>query len=255
MSIKTLIVDDEPVARERIWNLLLGEKDFEIIGEARDGAEAVEAIQDLHPDLVFLDIQMPKVDGFGVLQAIGSQNMPLTIFVTAFDQFALRAFEAHALGYLLKPFTVERFTATLEHVRKVRSRRADAAALQDRLEDLLEGLGARSRYLERFVIRSGPKLRFLFPDEVDWMSADANYVRLHSGKASYLIRDSMGRLEMQLDPRKFVRVHRSTIVNIARIRELESVFQGEYVIVLDDGTKLNSSKAYRSRLEAAMHID
>ncbi|HEV2147656.1 MAG TPA: LytTR family DNA-binding domain-containing protein [Longimicrobiaceae bacterium] len=253
MRITTLIVDDEPLARARIRGLLAQEKDFELVGEARDGAEAIEAVRELRPDLVFLDIQMPQVDGFGVVQAIGPANMPLTIFVTAFDEFALRAFEAHALDYLLKPFAVERFAGTLERVRQARGRELDTR-LQERLEGLLESLGESSKYLERFVVRSGPKLRFVFPDEVDWMSADGNYVRLHSGGTSSLIRESMGKLETRLDPRKFVRIHRSTIVNVERIRELESVFQGEYLVVLQDGTRLSSSRAYRGRLESAMSI-
>lgn len=254
MSIRTLIVDDEPLARERIRDLLIEEAEMEVVGEAWNGEEAVSAILELQPDLVFLDIQMPRLDGFGVLERIGPGRMPPTVFVTAFDEFAVRAFEAHALDYLLKPFTIERFASTLARVRRARGSGLDNS-LEQRLRDLLSGIdGPAKTYRQRFIIRSGPKLRFIAPDEVNWIAAEGNYVRLHTGKQSHLLRTSMGQLQDELDPKMFVRIHRSTIVNIRRIRELESVFQGEYVLRLEDGTKLSSSRAFRTQLETAMNI-
>jgi two-component system, LytTR family, response regulator len=250
-SIRALIVDDEPLVRERIRTLLAEEADIEVVAECADGQEAVEAIEALAPDLMFLDIQMPVVDGFGVVETVGVERMPVVVFVTAYDQFALRAFETHALDYLLKPFDSERFARAVQHARATIQQRK-SSDLDVRLRDLLGSLKPQSEYLERVVIRTGVRIVFLRIDEIDWMEAEGNYVRLHVGKKSHLLRETMSRLEARLDPASFLRIHRSTIVNIDRIKEMESLFHGEYVLVLHDGTKLTSSRGYRDRLRVLL---
>jgi two-component system, LytTR family, response regulator len=245
---RVLIVDDEPLAREGVRIHLEDQSDFEVVGEAGNGEEAVAAIRELRPDVVFLDIQMPGLDGFGVLTALAGETLPQIVFVTAYDQFALQAFEAHALDYLLKPFDEERFLRSLDRVRhQLRShRRGD---LEDRLVSLLEELGDRPRYLERFVVRAGGKILILRAEDVDWIEAAANYVKLHVGGRVYLMRETMTRLEQSLDSSHFVRIHRSTIVRVDRIRMLEPLFQGDYVVVLQDGARLPTSRTYRDNLQ------
>ena len=245
---RVLIVDDEPLARDGVRINLEEQADFEIVGEAGNGEEAVEAIRELRPDVVFLDVQMPGLDGFGVLDALAGEPLPQIVFVTAYDQFALQAFEAHALDYLLKPFDEERFLKSLERVRQqLRSHRR--GELEDRLVSLLEELGDRPRYLERFVVRSGGKILILRAEDVDWIEAAANYVKLHVSGRVYLMRETMTRLEQGLDPEHFVRIHRSTIVRVDRIRMLEPLFQGDYVVVLQDGARLPTSRTYRDNLQ------
>jgi two-component system, LytTR family, response regulator len=247
MKLKAIVVDDEPLARERIRRLLEPETDIEVVAECADGREAVEAIEAAKPDILFLDIQMPELDGFAVLEAVGAERMPAVVFVTAYDQYALRAFESHALDYLLKPYDQERFQRALQRAR-AQVRRERSGELDERLRSLLGSLGSRSGYLERIVVRTGARLVFLRVDEIDWMDAEGNYIRLHVGKRSHLLRETMASMESKLDPARFMRIHRSTIVNIDRIKELESLFQGEYVVILQDGTKLTSSRGYRDRL-------
>jgi two-component system, LytTR family, response regulator len=247
MSLRVIIVDDEPLARERIRMLLESTDDVDVIAECGNGREAVEEIEALSPDLVFLDVQMPELDGFGVVEAVGPAQMPKVIFVTAYDQFALRAFEAHALDYLLKPFDQDRFHKALQRARGS-IHQQENGELDQRLLDLLGTLRPKSEYLERIVVRTGARIIFLRVDEVDWMDAEGNYIRLHVGKKSHLIRETMSGIESKLDPARFIRIHRSTIVNIDRIKEMESLFQGEFVVILQDGTKLTSSRGYRDRL-------
>ena len=247
MKLRALIADDEPLARERIRMLLADEKDFEVIRECNNGQEAVEAIEAERPDLAFLDIQMPELDGFGVVELIGPDNMPAVVFVTAYDQFAVRAFEAHAVDYILKPFDQERFRRALQRARQQIQQR-DNNELNYRLRALLGELQSKTEHLERIIVRSGARMIFVSVDEIDWMAAEGNYIRLHVGKQSHLLREKMGTIEEKLDPSRFVRIHRSTIVNIKRIKELESLFQGEFVVILHDGTKLTSSRGYRDRL-------
>jgi two-component system, LytTR family, response regulator len=245
---RVLIVDDEPLARDGVRINLEEQTDFEIVGEAGNGEEAVEAIRELRPDVVFLDVQMPGLDGFGVLGALSGETLPQIVFVTAYDQFALQAFEAHALDYLLKPFDEERFLKSLDRVRQhLRSHRR--GELEDRLVSLLEELGDRPRFLERFVVRSGGKILILRAEDVDWIEAAANYVKLHVSGRVYLMRETMTRLEQALDPNHFVRIHRSTIVRVDRIRMLEPLFQGDYVVVLQDGARLPTSRTYRDNLQ------
>jgi two-component system LytT family response regulator len=247
MDMRILIVDDEPLACERIRTLLAAERDLEVVGECHDGRSAVAAIASLGPDLVFLDVQMPEMDGFAVLQSIDPGRMPAVIFVTAFDQYAIRAFEVCALDYLLKPFDRERFAKALARGRGEHLRRG-AGDLDQRLKNALEEWNSRRKYLDRLVIRSGGRVFFLRIEELDWIEAAGNYVRLHAGREEHLYRETMARLEAALDPEKFARIHRSTIVNVDRVKEMHPLFRGDYTVILRDGRELTLSKAYRDRL-------
>jgi two-component system LytT family response regulator len=248
MKIRTLIVDDEELARVRIRELLAREDDVEVVGECGDGEEALAAVAALAPDLVFLDVQMPEMDGFEVLQALPAARAPVVVFVTAYDEFALRAFDAHAIDYLLKPVHPERFATALERVRALVSR-ARSLAVEERLDALLDSLGARRRWMERFVVRTGTRIHLVPAVDVDWIEAEGNYVRLHAGKRSHLLRAAMGTLSARLDPDRFLRIHRSLIVNVDRLREVHTYGKGSYVLVLADGTQLTSSTGYRVEVE------
>ena len=243
---RVLIADDEPLACERLRTLLSAERDVTIAGECHDGRSAVAAILELAPDLVFLDVQMPEMDGFAVMESLAAP--PAVIFVTAFDQFAIRAFEVCALDYLLKPFDRDRFSKALARGRLECERRA-TSDLDTRLQTLLTELRGRKQYLERLVIRSGGRVLFLRVDEVDWVESAGNYVRLHAGAEEYLYRETMSRMEGALDPARFARIHRSSIVNVERVKELHALFRGDYTVVLRDGRQLTLSKAYRDRLK------
>ena len=243
---RTLIVDDEPLARGKIRTLLAGEKDIEIIGECGDGHEAVDSIRSDNPDLVFLDIQMPGLDGFGVIGEVGADDMPVVVFVTAFDQHAIRAFEVHALDYLLKPFDRGRFGKALKRARKHLA--GGNGKTGDRLLELLGELGSGRRFLERLVIRESGRVFFLKASEIHWIEAAGNYVRLHVDDGAHLMRETMSRLEDGLDPDKFLRIHRSTIVNVDMVRELQPMFNGEYAVILKNGTELSLSRGYREKL-------
>jgi two-component system, LytTR family, response regulator len=246
--IRALIVDDEPLAREGVRLHLEGSPDIQVIGEAGSGEEAVTLIETLRPDLLFLDVRMPGLDGFAVLEAVGPEHMPLTIFTTAYDQFALRAFDAHAIDYILKPYDRERFDRAIERARQQLAARR-RAEVDERLGSLLEELRAREQYPERLVVRSGGRIVILRMEEIDWIEAASNYVRIRASGREYLLRETMTALEAKLDPNQFVRIHRSTMVRIDRIRELEPLFQGDYVVILTDGTRLTSSRGYRDRLQ------
>lgn len=251
MSIRAAIVDDEPLARRRIRNLLAEAADVSIIAECANGKDAIESLEETPPDLLFLDIQMPEIDGFDVLQAIGVDRVPAVIFVTAYDQFALRAFEAHALDYLLKPFDDERFTVTLQRARE-RIRQHQGGDLDRRLQALLENVRGDRGYLRRLVVPSGHRNIFIRTEQIDWIEADRNYVRLHIGGKAHLLRENLTHIASTLDPAMFCRIHRSTIVNIDRIQSVEALFHGEYQVVLHDGTKLTSGRSYRRGLHALM---
>jgi two-component system LytT family response regulator len=250
-KIRVLIVDDEPLARDGVRLHLENEPDTLVVGESENGEEAVEHIQTLNPDLVFLDVQMPGLDGFGVVEAIGADRMPVTIFCTAYDQFALRAFDAHAIDYVLKPFDPDRFRRSVERARnQIRGRKR--SEVEDRLSAMLGELRGRRDFLERIVVRSGGRILILRVEDIDWLEAASNYVRIHAGGRQYLLRDTMSNLEARLDPDQFVRIHRSTIVRLDRIKELEPLFQGDYVLILEDGTRLTSSRGYRDKLQALL---
>jgi two-component system LytT family response regulator len=246
--IRAIIVDDEPLAREGVRLHLEAEPDVEIVGEAGTGEEAVELIETVRPDLLFLDVQMPGLDGFGVLDAVGPAHMPVTIFTTAYDQFALRAFDAHAIDYILKPYDAQRFSNAIERARMHLNGRRKVQ-VDERLDSLIDELRARNQYLERLVVRSGGRILILRVADIDWVEAASNYVRLHAGGREYLLRETMTALESKLDPADFVRIHRSTIVRVDKIRELEPLFQGDYVVILDDSTRLTSSRGYREKLQ------
>ncbi len=248
MPIRALIADDESLARERIRTLLEDQPSIQVVGEARDGPEAIALVRARRPDLLFLDIEMPDVDGFGVLQAVGPEEMPAVIFTTAFDQYAIRAFEANALDYLLKPFNQERFRKAVERAEK-QIEQGRNLELQKRLRSLLEEVHARPRDLDRLIVKSGGRVIFLKTDEIDYVEAAANYVCLHVGKESHLLRETMNAFEQKLDPDKFLRIHRSIIVNLDKIRALEPCNNGEYIVVLDTGKELSLSRSYRDRLQ------
>ena len=247
-KIRTLVVDDEPMARERVLALLRQEQDVEVIGECGDGSQAVSAIQQQSPDLVFLDVQMPGCTGFDVIQTVGADRMPTVVFVTAYDEYALKAFEVHALDYLLKPFGKDRFQETLKHAREALDHRR-AGDLGRRLLALVHDVKPEPQRQDRLVVKSGGRVFFLRTEEIDWIEASGNYVRLHLGEEGHLFRETMNNMEAKLDPRRFARIHRSRIVNIERIRELQPWFNGEYVVILRDGTRLTLSRNYRERLQ------
>jgi two-component system LytT family response regulator len=245
--LRVLIVDDEPLARERLRGLLRGLPDVVVAGECRDGAEAVAALRDGQADLVFLDVQMPGLDGFDVIRAVGPAQMPAVVFVTAYDR-ALQAFEVHALDYLLKPFQVERFTdAVARAVRLVRQH--EGGAVPQRLESLLADLKPAARPAAHLLVRTRARVYFVPADEIDYVESAGNYVRLHAGRQVHLLRQTMNTLEAQLDPERFLRIHRSYIVNIGRVQELRPVYTGEFEVLLKDGTRLTMSRGYRSGLD------
>jgi two-component system LytT family response regulator len=250
-KIKTFIVDDETQARRRLRRMLAAESDVEVIGECGDPEKAISFIQERNPDLVFLDIQMPGVDGFGVLESLPPNSVPAVIFVTALDQFALRAFEVQALDYLMKPFDRARFRRALDRAR-VQIRQQAVVALDHRISTLLDNLQNTPRHMDRVVIKSAGRIMFLRSDEIDWVEASDNYVRLHVGSDVHLLRETMGSLEARLDSNKFLRIHRSTIVNIDRMKELQPWFHGDYLVILQDGTRLNLSRTYRDHVIALL---
>ncbi|MDQ3488932.1 MAG: LytTR family DNA-binding domain-containing protein [Acidobacteriota bacterium] len=247
-KIRTLVVDDEPLARERLTNLLSAEPDIEVVGQCRDGEEAATAIVDHTPDLVFLDVQMPAMNGFEVIDAVGSERMPLVIFVTAYDQHALKAFQVRALDYLLKPFDRERFHEALQRARTY-IQRDETGDIGRRLLALVKDLRRDQPKTDRLVVKSGGRLFFLRTDEIDWIEAAGNYVRLHVGPVSHLLRETMNAIEGRLDPEKFFRIHRSRIVNMERIQEMQPWLNGEYAVLLRTGTRLTLSRGYREKLQ------
>jgi two-component system LytT family response regulator len=257
--IRTLIVDDEPAARAALQSLLAADREIEVIGECADGRAAVERIEREHPDLVFLDVQMPGLSGFDALGRLDLAELPEVVFVTAYDEYALRAFEVHAADYLLKPFSDDRFHLALTRAKQQVHRRR-LGHLNDRLVMLLDTVGrsgmagspAAGQYLRRFVIKSGGRATILAVRDIDWIEAEGDYVKLHTGKTSHLLRETMKRIEARLDPVRFVRIHRSTIVNIERIKEIQPFFHGEYVVLLHDGTSLKLARGYRQHLETAL---
>jgi two-component system LytT family response regulator len=247
-KIQALIVDDERLARKRIRSLLKNERDVEVVGECADGAGALAAIRKQTPDLVFLDVQMPEMDGFQVLQAVGAQQMPAVVFVTAYDKYALRAFEVHALDYLLKPFDEDRFGEALRRA-KEQVLGGSNGELHGRLLALIEHLRSGERYVDRLLVKASGRVLFLKTEDIDWIEAAGNYVRLHVGKESHLLRETMNTIETRLDPAHFLRIHRSTIVNLDRIKEMQPWFSGEYVVLLKDGTELRLSRGYRDKFD------
>jgi two-component system LytT family response regulator len=239
------------LARKRIRRVLSRDAEIEIIGECSDGRRAIEAVAEMKPDLMFLDVQMPEMDGFEALAEIGAENAPVVIFVTAFDQFALRAFEFHALDYLLKPFDPERLKKTLERAKtQIRKIQKDAGktSADARLLALLKEVKNEPKYLKRMTIKTRGRTIFLTADEIEYVSAEGNYLSLHTGKESHLIRSTLNQFEAKLDPEKFVRIHRSTVINIDFVREMHPLFNGDQLVVMKNGKELTLSRNFRDKL-------
>jgi two-component system LytT family response regulator len=267
-ALRVVVADDEPLARKRIRSLLARHADVEIVAEHANGPDTVAGVQAVRPDVLFLDVQMPGMTGVEVMRALGARAVPAVVFVTAYDAHAVQAFEHHALDYVLKPVDADRFERALARVRERLAERSATALTESVLRLLAQGAGVAptpgasaaapaaptttSSYPSRILLRSTDRLSFVDVAALDWIEAEGDYVRLHAGKASHLHRSTLSALEAQLDPAEFVRIHRSTIVRLARIRELQPYFHGEYVVVLHDGTKVKLSRSYRDRLQAAL---
>lgn len=285
MRVRVLIVDDEALARQRVRRPLQNEADVEVVGEAETGRDAVAMIRELQPDLVCLDVQMPGLDGFGVLEELDGGPVPMVLFITAYDEHAQRAFDVHAVDYVLKPVDADRFRAAFDKARKQRANAVAAERLGELLEtvrrladgsaaaaggvaDLAAGLSAggasaaagavpgagNGRYASRILVKQDGRMFFVKTTEIDWIEADRNYVRLHVGKTAHTIRERISHLEETLDPRLFARIHRSTIVNLNRVREMQQWFSGDYVVILEDGTRLRLSRHYRDRVEKQVGV-
>ncbi|HET8781216.1 MAG TPA: LytTR family DNA-binding domain-containing protein [Pyrinomonadaceae bacterium] len=249
--IRALVVDDEPLARAMIREMLESDSEVEIVGECANGRDAVEVIKSAAPDIVFLDIQMPEIGGFEVLESFDANIQPYVIFVTAYDQYAVRAFEVHALDYLLKPFDRERFEGAWQRAKS--QIKLDRTSRRDQdIIALLEELKAGPRYLERLVIKNGGRVFFLHVQDVHCIEAEGNYVRVYDNQKGYLLRETISSLEEQLDPKQFLRIHRSAIVKIDRIKEMQPWFHGEYRIIMENGKQLALSRNYRSNLQEAV---
>lgn len=261
-KMSVLVVDDEPLAREGVRVLLEADDTIEVVGEASSGREAVEALRELRPDIVFLDVQMPQMNGFEVLERVDLDPLPVVVFVTAYDEFAIQAFEVHAMDYLLKPFDDERFDRALQRARQQVRRREDSD-LADRLGRMLASRGRgevgadrggeeADGALERLVVRSSGRVSFVDVEDLVWVEAAGDYVRLHTETGSVLMRETMKAMEQGLDPETFVRIHRSTIVRVSRIREIRSNGNGRFHLVLRDGTERSVSTTGRDRLESLL---
>jgi two-component system, LytTR family, response regulator len=248
MKIRTLIIDDELLARKLIRRLLATEEGIEIVGECADGRAAVSSIAKVLPDLIFLDVQMPEWGGFEVLERIDSAQMPVIIFVTAYDKFALKAFEANALDYLLKPLDDERFHQALNRVRTYLNGKG-TEAVRERLIGLIHQLSPQSKPISRLAVKAGGRVVFLRVGEIDWIDTVGNYLGLHVGKESYLLRGRLNELEKKLSPDQFFRIHRSTIINLDRVKEFQPLFKGEGIVVLKDGTRLAASRSCAQKLQ------
>ncbi len=265
LKIRAIVVDDEILARKALKAMLKDDPEIEVIAECRNGREAVTAIGEQSPDVVFLDIQMPEMDGFQVIEEVGVKQMPVTVFVTAFDKHALRAFEAHALDYLLKPFDHDRFDTALQRA-KTFVRQQKLGEINESLFAVLKDLkpkrnelpsetdkAAHQETIDHVVVKSGGRIYFLKVQDIDWVEGMSNYLSLHSASGTHLIRETMGNFHAKLDAKKFLRIHRSTIVNIERIKDIQPLFKGEYVITLTSGRRLKASRCYRHGLRALLN--
>ena len=261
MNMRTVVVDDEPLARRRLARLLEAQDGIDVVAVCATGREAVRAVREHAPDLLFLDVQMPELDGFGVLRELGGEGLPQVVFVTAYDQYAIRAFEVHALDYLLKPYTPARLATAVQ--RAARQLQAPRAAPAERLAELLEHLERERRALDarlgsapapaqghttRLLVKDGERMFFVPVERIDWLEAEGNYVRLHCGREAHLVRATLSGMEEQLDPARFTRIHRGTIVNLDRVKEVRPWFAGDYLVKLHDGGELRLSRRYRDRL-------
>lgn len=249
-ELRVLVVDDEPLVREGIRAFLEREPDVRVLGEARNGDEAVEQIRELRPDLVLLDVQMPGMDGLSVVAALEPEERPAIVFVTAYSEYAIRAFDLHAVDYLLKPFDAERFARAL---RRARARMSEGKA--ERLEALLTTLRPARTYPERLLLKQDGTVVVVLTDDIDWIEADDNYVKVHARSGRYMVREPLKQIEAKLDPTRFARAHRSAIVNLSRVKSLDPLTAGEYIITLTTGARLTLSRGardeFRSRIESA----
>lgn len=246
MKIRALIVDDEPLGRQGVLRFLKNDPEIEVVAQYGDGQTAVAAILSRKPDLVFLDIQMPEIDGFEVVRRVGPEKMPATIFVTAFDRYALRAFEANAIDYLLKPVGQARFEKALSRV-KARIAENSKQDVTQRIIATLEQINRQDQYAERLPVPENGRILFVKTKEIDWIEADGNYARLHVGVRTHEVRETLNALEQRLDPRDFLRIHRSTIVNVHRIKEIQPWFHGYHLVLLQNGQELRMSR-YQSEV-------
>lgn len=253
MKARVLITDDEPLSRRRTARILRERDDVEVIGQCSGGEEAIASIRDNNPDLVLLDIQMPDIDGFGVISEIGAENMPYVIFITAFDQHAIKAFEVNAVDYLVKPYTTERFHEAID---RALSRLTDRAGKNDgaKLEAILQRVFSddargESPGSDKILVRDRDRTRLIRARDIDWVESEANYVRLHTGNTSHLIRGNLGKLEEKLGAFGFVRVHRRFLVNVDRVTEVQSWFGGDAILILGNNTKVRLSRTFRETFE------
>ena len=244
--VRTLIVDDEPLARAHLRSLLRERMDVDVVGESGDGRSAIDQIRRLTPELVLLDIQMPELDGLEVIREVGPAQMPAVVFVTAYDEHALAAFEVHAFDYILKPVSRERFTQAIDRV--VGLIRSEAPGAERPLEALIEVMRSERSALDRIAVKADGRVVFIRVTEIDWIEADDDLVRIHAGKTVHAHRSTLTHLEERLPASKFLRIHRSTLVNVDRIREIQPWFQGDWVLILSDGTRLHSGKSYRGKV-------
>lgn len=248
--ITTIIVDDERVARQALRELLIDDGEFEILAECSNGKAAVSAIKEKQPQVVFLDVRMPELDGFQIIQSVGLEKMPLTVFVTAYDKYAVKAFESQALDYVLKPFEETRIARVLERIKR-RLRDVEGAALKRQFNELVAL--SRKIYLDRIAIKSGGRILFLNMSEIRWIESAGNYLRFCTvDQSTHEVRETMNDLEQRLDPARFVRIHRSTIINLEHIKELKAWYTGEYAVVMAGGKELTLSRGYRDQLSRLM---
>jgi two-component system, LytTR family, response regulator len=253
-KIRVLIVDDEPLARRRIAQILADENDFEIVGEASNGKSAITKLEELSPDLIFLDIKMPVLDGFGLIKKLSDENLPEIIFVTAFDQHAIRAFEVGAIDYVLKPINLERFRQTLARVRK-RIFSGEEKNLENKIADLFKSLKpAEKEFLERIAVKKDEKIKFVEVEKINYIKSLENYIEIFTDREKFLLRETMDGIESKLDSKKFIRIRRSTIVKISAIKELNVLFNNEFLIILQNGTELISSRRFRKKLDSLLKL-
>jgi two-component system LytT family response regulator len=243
--IRAIIIDDEPLAREKVKLFAGDEPDIEIVDVCSNGHEAIASYNRYKPDLLFLDIQMPEMNGFEILQHLQGNTLSAVIFITAYDEFALRAFEFHAIDYLLKPYDRERFQRSVAHARVALHTTGQLETTAEQIKVLLDSVHQNSAKLERLIVKTNGKIIFLRLEEVDWIESAGNYVKLHCGNETHLIRETMNGLEQQLNPKKFIRIHRCTIINIEKIKELEPYFNGEYKVILNNNSQVFLSRNYK----------
>ena len=252
-KIRAILVDDEPPSLTTLRTMLRG-SGVEVVGECTNGLEAVEAVEKFRPDLLFLDIQMPGMDGFGVLEKLNPKKMPHVVFVTAYDQYALKAFEANALDYVLKPYDHERLTAAIDKVIRQIKLESKKTAKEEQAVLFKEGRGA-DHYIHRLLIKKGGRIRLLKVQDIDWIEASGNYIRIHVKNESHMLHEKIGDIEEKLDPAQFARIHRSSIVNLERVKEFEPLFHTDYVVILNDGQRLTLSRSHREKVFQALTRD